>query len=709
MRSSFLVKIFCSLLLLTHSGLVFGWDLKDIVNGVSEIRETECSKITSENEEQCEQLEVNLKLLNSKEQHEFLTKLVDSYGGVPCKDRTEELARVREVVKSWFTASRAAQIYDPISVLDAIFCIEKGRPSWEQKCLQNPKQDYLAVWDKPDEQCTVRVPAQKIPDKDTNSDKSDSPDKKSGPDKVLKIDVMLNEGCKNVWLNIFQGQGKFKIAIRQYEYKSWKDMIYFRWRKLNSALKAEERAMVEEGFRQELRFGKRTENHHFIGIPEFHVKYDPKEPIEKSVMWVEAFDGELGQNDQPLAPMAEGGWQQVTSQLNAGLVLIHDMGYLHQDLKPPNILISRRNDPKRPPKAAYTDFGFSLDLRTLCEKNFPNMPERISAGTPMNEAPEQFTREFSKWEGMDCAEIIKMGQKTDIFSHALNIYRLKHEGKILPWELDKTITNIKQLSVAQKRHLRELIESLVKGDATDRLLAEALDYDRTPRPTMIEFQDRFDSITKEQLKESIPKLRTDIDFGNVREALTTHRASLKEEFVAYVETSPASGLFEIKLAYLDEHSHLVITPLSANPFVPVEVARMIEEFEKKTGLKQFVGEAVSHKSQGPPRQNIPPPLPEEVQIAPSGIVNKPAAVQSRKKTNVLTPAFAVKGDRTEDSSSFQPGFHSGVDPKIDPRIDSKIDSKIDPRTEHPAMEHPIIENPYFYFGELSTSMAGAIL
>ena len=578
MKSTSLAKLVGSLLLLTHSGLVFGWDIKDIVNAVTDIKKTTCRKITSENEEQCEELDGKLKLLKSREQQDILKVLQSNYGRIPCRDREEELERVRNVVTNWITASRSTHIYDPLSVLNAIFCIEKGRPTWEQECLKDQKDVYKVTWPDPLDQCTVTVPAPK------------TEDKVKLDDIVWHVDVTLQNKCKDVLLHIFQGEGAYKKAIRQYDYQSWKDMIYLRWKKIDPTLSAAKKAEIEADIRRELLFAKRIQNHHYVGVPEYQVKFEPNSPIEGAVMWVEAFEEELGQNEKPLAPMSVGGWQQATSQLNAGLVFLHDMGYLHSDIKPPNILISHRNDPKNPPKAVYADFGLSLDLKALCEKNLGNMPARLAAGTPLNMAPEQLVKGF-QWEGRDCQEVLKHAQSSEVFSHAQTIYRLKHGGEVLPWmPEDKEYDNRSMLSNTIKTDIHKIMEKLRLGDATDRLLAEALNINLSLRPGSREFQERFDRITKEglqnSLKKSVPDLRIDIDSNNVRQALVTGNS---RNYIAYVETSPDTGLFEIKLAYLDQQNSLVTTPLSANPFEPKEVTAKIKEFNKRTKLKLFAG------------------------------------------------------------------------------------------------------------------------
>ena len=186
-------------------------------------------------------------------------------------------------------------------------------------------------------------------------------------------------------------------------------------------------------------------------------------------------------------------------------------------------------------------------------------------------------------------------------------------GKNLPWIVNED-TGVEPKTTDEtaaliKSEAPKLVESLNKtGDPVDRLLAQAFQSDVEKRPTTREFQLRMDALIKKQLQDTLasqlPGLRTDVNSDNASEALGRENG----KYIAYIETSPITGIFELKLAYRDSKNRLVITSLEANPFDPVEVEKNKNEFQKEMHLTLIRGLKVTSPDTGPKMQDIPPPL-----------------------------------------------------------------------------------------------------
>lgn len=101
-----------------------------------------------------------------------------------------------------------------------------------------------------------------------------------------------------------------------------------------------------------------------------------------------------GKTLQQLGPKGIDGTLNIFVRVAEGLDALHDLGYVHADMKPNNILITKEGDVK------VIDFGQSCEIGTI--------KERIQ-GTPDYIAPEQVRR-------------LPLDQRTDVFNLGATLY-----------------------------------------------------------------------------------------------------------------------------------------------------------------------------------------------------------------------------------------------------------------------------------------------
>ncbi len=147
----------------------------------------------------------------------------------------------------------------------------------------------------------------------------------------------------------------------------------------------------------------------------------------------------------------------ICRQVAAGLQTMHDLNYVHADIKPNNIMLSNRCDPQDPAsQVKIIDFGQSCSINT--------QKDRIQ-GTPDYIAPEQVLRK-------------PITPKTDIFNLGATMYWLL-TGKHVPTMIPKKGAGV-QLRVEQKSQtpaelnpqvppaLSSLVMDCVEKHASDR-------------------------------------------------------------------------------------------------------------------------------------------------------------------------------------------------------------------------------------------------
>jgi serine/threonine protein kinase len=441
------------------------FNTQDILGAALQIHENECrAPLLPEAEVSCKALSEKISILKYPAYQETLDELLATMKPSCFRCREEFV----DLIRNWTKASEQLPGYDLYPLLPLILCIENGKSTWERYC----KNSHL--YSGPNGEYTVPPPLHHC--------------EISTPTAVLPVQINYDSSCSKIYLrmgNDILGTGNYKTAYRMYEYRNWQDVAYIRFHIDYERLNQEQRQQVD----QELSVLEKIKGLDLIGLPKvLHA--------DRHRIIVERFEGQLGKGDGEIPPLGPEKWKHAVSQLNAGLAYLHGLGLLHNDIKPENVLASYRTDPSRPMRAVYTDVGLSDNVRALCEGN-KKMPYRHSKGTPVNMAPEQFHRDFHIWPGKTCEEIERNAQKTDVFSHAMIVYRLKF-GKNLPWFseacLNGGIASFVKCQNAMIPYLTKILRE--STDAVDRLLARALDINPFMRVTAAEFQSEFELALK---------------------------------------------------------------------------------------------------------------------------------------------------------------------------------------------------------------------
>ena len=106
------------------------------------------------------------------------------------------------------------------------------------------------------------------------------------------------------------------------------------------------------------------------------------------------------------------------------LSYIHELGWVHSDIKPDNIMIDEKND-----RFVLIDFGLSCffkekKLRVSCN------PEG-NGGTIDYFSPELLDRSFIRKADHSLPDSLKIFEKSDVWAASMTIYSLLHRG--IPW------------------------------------------------------------------------------------------------------------------------------------------------------------------------------------------------------------------------------------------------------------------------------------
>ena len=155
--------------------------------------------------------------------------------------------------------------------------------------------------------------------------------------------------------------------------------------------------------------------------------------------------------------------KHVFKQLLLALIYIHDHGFVHRDVYPPNILISTRyEDIISSWVVKLADFGLArkIDQPSHSDSNQPEEKLSSSAGNPFYRAPEMCEGNY--------------GKKVDIYSAGVVLYRLscylendaKIENALSKLQKEKRVAR-NSLSVGGDR-LYALLNRLVKENPKER-------------------------------------------------------------------------------------------------------------------------------------------------------------------------------------------------------------------------------------------------
>ena len=235
------------------------------------------------------------------------------------------------------------------------------------------------------------------------------------------------------------GQGGFGAVYRVYDQKMEIDKAL---KILPESVLNDREAM--EGLRKEAKTMARLNHPGIIRIFEFHEKGSIKYIDMEFVDGKEFTDLKLDRLEKKLD---ESVVKKYAVQIAKALAYAHSEGVIHKDIKPQNILVSKKNQVK------IMDFGISETMRGSMSR----IANSVSAGTLLYMAPEQI-------QGVD------VGKEADIYSFGAMLYELIdgkppfHQGDISYQILNKLPPNPDGAS----KPFNELIQKCLAKDYKDR-------------------------------------------------------------------------------------------------------------------------------------------------------------------------------------------------------------------------------------------------
>jgi formylglycine-generating enzyme required for sulfatase activity len=160
----------------------------------------------------------------------------------------------------------------------------------------------------------------------------------------------------------------------------------------------------------------------------------------------------LQQQGQPFCePIALGYIQQI----GEALVVLHDRGMLHRDVKPLNIMRRAAN----PAEAVLIDFGLARELEFGVTQSFTNV------GTPAYAAPEQFHQQREAR--------VKPGAYTDVYGLAATLYALLTNQNPFPAEFRLQGAALIPPYQQNRAVSQRVSQAIVRGMALDPLARSA--------------------------------------------------------------------------------------------------------------------------------------------------------------------------------------------------------------------------------------------
>lgn len=144
--------------------------------------------------------------------------------------------------------------------------------------------------------------------------------------------------------------------------------------------RGEEERVSAERFRQGARLQSQLEHDHVVRIHEYF------ETADLQIMVMEMLSGGSIENRLQKGPLAIAAAVEVAGGAAAALAHAHELGIIHRDVKPGNLLLSRPNSPE---SVRVTDFGVAKDVENSSELTMAG----ANVGTLWYMPPEQFNAE----------------------------------------------------------------------------------------------------------------------------------------------------------------------------------------------------------------------------------------------------------------------------------------------------------------------------
>ena len=147
------------------------------------------------------------------------------------------------------------------------------------------------------------------------------------------------------------------------------------------------------------------------------------------VLLQEIYDSDaLGYLEKKALTMSPAEEFSILADLSTAVAQLHEMGWVHSDLKLDNVFIKARQEKKV--KVGLGDFGLSYKPDELFQQNQP------CVGTPHYFSPEMIARcliyNDSKWIGHDHLEVKSNAQKADVYALATIALEV-HENRSPEW------------------------------------------------------------------------------------------------------------------------------------------------------------------------------------------------------------------------------------------------------------------------------------
>jgi serine/threonine-protein kinase len=175
-------------------------------------------------------------------------------------------------------------------------------------------------------------------------------------------------------------------------------------------------------------------------------------------------------------------------EIAKGLADMHEVGILHGDIKPNNILLT---DTTWPPSIKFTDFGFTSFRESTKLNSTTLLRSTKYRGTPLYSAPEMLVNPFRPAAD---GKVAKPSRKTDMYAFGLVSWELLCECEVFPTIHDSEV----RLCAAVHSNTRPDIALLPREtpDEVKNMIVACWDADRRKRKTARECIDLLEACRK---------------------------------------------------------------------------------------------------------------------------------------------------------------------------------------------------------------------